>query len=243
MKNGSMLHKKFDNVEMRKLFSIPKKVAKSAKENNQGVIVGEVYMYIFRVMYLSYINRVITIKLQNQFKDDWKDKNIGFVISTENMVLDKVFDTKENLNELLLASGILHQKSELRKAQIVNSSQGMLPLMETKLAHWNTRIKSYFVIAQIHQTYIQLTLHQVVRISSPQENSATIIVKDEIIQTKDPNDSLYKRIWKHMTDCNQVNYCDLHMMKEDQSYNLDEYKSSEAIWEKMRLEISKIVST
>ncbi|KAG2199462.1 hypothetical protein INT47_011574 [Mucor saturninus] len=59
-------------------------------------------------------------------------------------------------------------------------------------------IKSYFVLAQLNEEYIQLTLNQVVQTVTDEEDAASIIIQDEIISIPSIYDSLCDHIWKHI---------------------------------------------
>lgn len=80
-------------------------------------------------------------------------------------------------------------------------------------------LKSYFIMTQLHQKHIQATLHQVVELSSPEENAASIIIQNEIIHIENVNDTLCKNLWNHIVLIGAISYCDSHIDKHGKSYN------------------------
>lgn len=98
-----------------------------------------------------------------------------------------------------------------------------------------------FVLTQLHENYIQMTLNQVVKISSPEENASIIVIRDEIIPIENINDALYKYIWRHIESRSQVDYYKLHS-KQDALYDfywLENYKNA---LEALQQHVSEIVS-
>lgn len=72
------------------------------------------------------------------------------------------------------------------------------------------KMKSCFVVAQIYPTtHVQLTLHQVVRLLSPQKPAATVIIQDKIVHIEDIYDTLCQKIWAIMLS-GHVEYCTTH---------------------------------
>ncbi|KAG2193498.1 hypothetical protein INT47_005023 [Mucor saturninus] len=166
--------------------------------------------------------------LDKQYGTGWRDKNIGFAVSIDKNILDRFFYSEENLNELFFASGFLQKNNNHRKAKVSTYAEEILPAIQEKLKSLKFEMKSYFVIAQTHPTYIQLTLHQVVKSSSNGEDAATIIIEDKVIQIEDVYDAMCKQIWKTLVPCGHINYCAIHKNNVNTSQDLgsaETYKS------------------
>ncbi|KAI7888041.1 uncharacterized protein EV154DRAFT_324303 [Mucor mucedo] len=178
----------------------------AGNEEDSIAIHQHVYVNCFLIAYLYSLNKFIEEKLDEDYGDEWKNKNIAFTVSVDKYLLDKVFGSKERLNELFYASGVLQKDNRLRKAQIFSYGEEILPAIQQRLTDLDFKMKSYFVVAQIHPKHIQLTLHQVVKLSSYEENTATIIIQDEIVQIEDVYDSLshcfgYKNVYQKLKLC------------------------------------------
>lgn len=181
---------------------------------------------------------MIEEKLNENYGREWKNNKIAFAVSVDKQLLDTVFCSKEKMNELLLASGILQKNVNKRKAQIFSYGEEILPAIQQKLTDLEFKMKSYFVVAQIHPKHIQLTLHQVVKLSSFEKNTATIIIQDEIIQIEDVFDALCKNIWITMLSGIHVNYCSIHENEGNETHGF-RYKDG---YQKLKLCIIEMVS-
>lgn len=102
---------------------------------------------------------------------------------------------------------------------------------------------SYFVVAHLHQTYIQVTLHQVVKTSSAEENTSAIIVKDEIIPIENVNDTLCKHVWDRSKSMGEGDYCTSHKDEENIFSDVYTLKNYCNFLERLKLHIFKTVST
>lgn len=73
-------------------------------------------------------------------------------------------------------------------------------------------LKSFFVLAQLHEDYIQLTLNQVVTESnSNEQNQESIIIHDKSIQIPNIYDSLCLNMWNNIVKDNSlIQLCDTH---------------------------------
>jgi hypothetical protein len=67
--------------------------------------------------------------------------------------MNNVIGSKENLQELLFESGRLQKADKCRKARIITQGEGILPETQQKLG-LNLALKSYFIVAQLHETYL-----------------------------------------------------------------------------------------
>lgn len=177
------------------------------------------YNRCFLIIYLGHLDELITGQLYERFGPNWKENKIGYVISIEKILLDNVIGSKEVQQELVIGSGILQESDKYRKVRIVTQGEGILPIIQQKTGS-NVGLRSYFVLAQIHKTYIHLTLNQVVKASTNKEHACSIIIQDEVIQIENVNDTLCKHIWINAKLNSVIDYCTSHKDKDDSSCNL-----------------------
>ncbi|KAI7890893.1 uncharacterized protein EV154DRAFT_234808 [Mucor mucedo] len=212
-------------------------------------------VHLVLLMYLRYINHFVAKKLNESFQCDWLDKNLGFVISAEKMLLDEVFGSKKYFEEIFSESGMLQDIDQCRKARIVTREEGILPIIQQSLA-LSFPLRSYSAIVQLHTEYIQITLHQVVKIREPSgdlkyvkvgdkkvllKNVSDIIVRDKIIPTQNANDSICINILNHIERYGVIDRCKSHKNGGDPSnilYLLKDYKSG---FKKLKQQIVDIV--
>lgn len=199
------------------------------------------YVFIIIIICFYCLNTLIKKELDSNFGNEWNDKNIGYAVSVNKNVLDNVLGSKQNLNELLYASGLVEKKNENRKAHIATYGEDILPALQYKLKYLEFKMKSYFVVAQVYSTHIQLTLHQVVRLSSSEQSATTIIIEDEIIQTEDVYDTLCKRVWNNMLHSGHVEYCTEHKDEKYASYDFGSLLNYNNIWYKLKSCLVKLV--
>lgn len=172
------------------------------------------YVSVFLMIYLGYLNDWILDTLLSLSKeeeqldtDDYthlnkNSDNIGYIVNVEKRLLDDVIGGKEELKDLMIASGMIQKNKKednLKNTLIVTQGEGLLPMMEKKFK-LDVPLKSCYVQAQLHQDYVQLTLYQVVKLESHEEKegAASIIVQDKIIPVENIYDSICKRIWSNI---------------------------------------------
>ncbi|KAI7891410.1 uncharacterized protein EV154DRAFT_223792 [Mucor mucedo] len=181
------------------------------------------YMYFFMITYLHCLNKQIEEKLESTVGSNWGANNIWYGVSIDKMLLDTVFGTIKKLEKSFFASGILGKDDELRKAKLCTRGEEVLPAIQHKYQHLEFRLKTHFVVAQISLKHIQLSLHQVVKLASPGEDPASIIIQDEIIHIDDVYDTLCKSIMKSLQINCQVDYCTTHKNGEDIQYDFQSF--------------------
>lgn len=235
-------YSKFKKSEMKEFFSKPKEQSKSATADTSYVILRHAkYAYLFLMMYLSYLNELVMNQLHQYIGNGWREKKIGYVISVEKVLLDDMIGSKKYLQELLAGSGMLEKDDKYRKVEIVTQGEGILPAIQRNLG-LDIALKSYFVVVQLHQTHIQIALHQVVQLSSREENASTIIVEDEMIHIDHVNDTLCKEILNHYRLNNGISYCTLHKDTKDDSCNLYSLPNYKNTFTKLKHHVFEIVS-
>lgn len=195
-------------TQMREFESI---LNKSSFENEPLVSTRQQkYIKQFILMYLLYINQIISSKLSTGLNFiATMDTKIGYIVSIEKMLLDRIIGTKAESKRLILTSG-LFQEDDLKKLKIITQGEGLLPVIQN---FWKLEfpIKTYFVLAQLHENYIQLTLNQVVTTSSS-EQEESIVLKDKIVTIQNIYDSLCIYVWIYITEHSQsIQLCEIHV--------------------------------
>lgn len=201
------------------------------------------YILLFKIMYLRYFNQLIEENLNANFKNDWVNKNIAYNVSIDKNVLDRVFGSKEDLNELFYASGILRKEDQHRKVLFSTYGEEIFPTIQQKLPDLKFKMKMYFVVAQIYSTHIHVALHQAVRLKSVEENGVSIVVQDKII----PIDNLYKALckilWTNISSDIVINYCEQHNNETNTLvYDFYSTQNHSQILKTLELSVLKIVS-
>lgn len=215
----------------------------------------KINIHLFLVMYLRYINDSVTKKLNKYYQSDWLDKNVGYILSVEKMLLDDVFDSKNYLQQILFESGMLQETNQSRKARIVTQGEGILPIIQESLA-LPMSLRSYSTVVQLYKDYIQITLHQVVKLTVPSgdlkyvkvkdekvllKNVSDITVRDEIIPIPNAYDDMCINILNHIESYGVINRCTLHRDKDyplDIPYSLEDYNPE---FKKLKQQIFEIV--
>lgn len=211
--------------------------SKSTSADEECVLLRQSkYIDLFLIIYLGYINELTRRQLNEKNGPDWGNDKIGYIISIEKSLLDNIIGFEETRKKLLIGSGIIQKTDERRKARIFTQGEGILPMIELKTGT-HPGLRSYFVVAQLHDTNIQLTLHHVVKTSSPEEEACSIIVKDKIIQHENVVDTLCKNVWNNVIRNESISYCTLHKHGKD-PFSLQTYK---LITAKLKKHISSIV--
>ncbi|KAG2199838.1 hypothetical protein INT47_009451 [Mucor saturninus] len=220
------------NIEMDDLFVSKDESCSSDSESFTTCHPG--YMYFFVITYLHCLNKQIEEKLENTVGSNWRANNIWYGVSIDKKLLDTVFGTIKKLEKLFFASGILEKDDELRKAKFCTRGEEILPAIQHKYQHLDFRLKSYFVVAQISSKHIQLSLHRVVKLASPGEGPASIIIQDEVIHIDDVYDTLCKSIMKSIQVNCRVDYCAMHKSEEDTPYDFQSFEIYSNIYRNLK---------
>ncbi|KAG2204162.1 hypothetical protein INT47_011645 [Mucor saturninus] len=174
------------------------------------------YIYFFMVTYLHCLNKRLSEKLENKLGRKWRGNYLWYGVSIDKNLLDTFFGSKNKLEKLFYAGGILQKDDTLRKVKICTGGEEILPAIQQKLFGLNFKLKSYFVVAQIFSKHIQLSLHQTVKTSSTGDDAASIIIQDEVLHIEDVYDTLCKNVMTSIRADNcQVECCAAHKNEED----------------------------
>lgn len=117
---------------------------------------------------------------------------------------------------MIYASGILQRDDSSKKLRIILKGERLLPIIQ-KYLKLEFKIKSFFMVAQLFKSHIQLTLNQVVTESSlDEEDQEAITIQDEIIPIPNVYDSLSSYMWNNIVEDNiLVQLCDTHRQHND----------------------------
>jgi hypothetical protein len=75
------------------------------------------------MMYLGFINKVVSSQLNESFGNDWMKKNIGYLIPIENMLLDDLDAPKEDIQQLLFVGSILRKQQNREKRALLHKGK------------------------------------------------------------------------------------------------------------------------
>ncbi|GAA5795003.1 hypothetical protein HPULCUR_000354 [Helicostylum pulchrum] len=190
------------------------------------------YIKTFLVMYFGYLNQLIQDQSVQNTEYENK-KSIRHVLLLEKRLLRSIIGTKKELKEILIASDLFQNEVKTKKLKIITHGEGILPALQRELG-LNLALKSYYVLSQLHTTYIQVTLYQVVQITETNEEEASaIIIQNETLPIESIYDSLCKYMWSHAElDNNLIQCCGLHQ-EGFSNLNLD------CVDEKVTIKLSK----
>lgn len=186
----------------------------------------------FLIIYFGYLKETIFDRLLSLMEERFKflhfqDNIIGYTIHAEKRFLDDVVGSKQELEEMVIAGGILGFKEyNPRRTLIFSQGEGLLPILQKKFK-LSLALKSYYLQAQLQEDYLQFTLYQVVVKETSTEEAAAIIIQDDIIQIENIYESVCKRIWKIIDFCGgqgkngellSIDFCDSHKKGNDASH-------------------------
>jgi hypothetical protein len=171
--------------------------------------------------YLSYIHDSLSRKLQPC--NALEENRTAYVLSIEKLLLDTCIGTKQDLRDMFLSSIKQHQPSQHKNdedliCQILLRGEHKLDSIQQKL-DLSLHLKSYYLQAQLHKDYIQLTLYQVIKTSFSKKNgTSTITIKDLIISIDDIFMAICDKMWAHIQSAGEgfVNFCDKHCAKQNE---------------------------
>jgi hypothetical protein len=144
-------------------------------------------------------------------RDEYTNKNIAYTVSIEKQLLATIFGDNNSKNEPLeiaRASGIIHESDKSRKLLIINRGEVLLPiLLQKKLVQASNiqlPLRSYYVQAEINDSYMQLNLYQVAELSTDKKEVASAITtKEKIIYFQNNmHDALCQNLWSHIQSVN-----------------------------------------
>ncbi|GAA5815490.1 hypothetical protein MFLAVUS_009002 [Mucor flavus] len=137
---------------------------------------------------------------------DHMDTKIGYAVSIEAMLLNNTTGTKDNLRDIIFASGLVPKDDNFKKLRIITQGERILPEFKKFTP------RSYFLLCQLHEYYVQLSLHQVVtNPTSEEKEQESSIVQDEMMSIPNIYDSLRASMWHNLVqDSSLIELCQIH---------------------------------
>ncbi|KAI8067283.1 hypothetical protein BDF21DRAFT_454676 [Thamnidium elegans] len=185
----------------------------SVERHNKDRMVSiqqQVYIEAFVLIYMIYINVIVSRKMP---KIAGGNENIktGYAFTIEKTLLQRLLITGDELRDMIYASNLVQENDCYKKLRITTQGEGLLPVIQQSLK-LPFPLKSFFVVAQLHKDYVQLTLNQVVTKSgSNHEDQETIVIQEEIIPIPNIYDALCFNMWSNITeDSSLIQLCDTH---------------------------------
>ncbi|KAI7881208.1 uncharacterized protein EV154DRAFT_523540 [Mucor mucedo] len=234
-----VISKLSDNTSMLHSFFAPSSIS-AAHHEKLTCIHQEKYIHLFYLMYMGYLNTLIDKKLQIAFGNNWKNANTGYIISLEKKMMHMTRGSKYDARNLVINSGVLPVLNNAQKPRLVVRGEGILSALQKKLK-LTLPVKSYFSIVQLNHTHIEVALHQVVDIETPERSASSIILEDRILSIENVIDSTCKNIWKHITLHDDINYCALNNAEANITCDVLSLQNYFYAIEKLKLYFSKIV--
>ncbi|KAI9263515.1 hypothetical protein EDC94DRAFT_606987 [Helicostylum pulchrum] len=168
-----------------------------------------IYIKTFVLLYMTYIKDVISSKLSG-IVDPNTSIQIGYAVTIEKLVLSRLFDTEEGLQDVIYASGLIQRNDNSKKLRVIRQEKQLLPLIQQSL-ELEFPLKSFFVVARFYESYVQLTQSQVVTEYSLDDDQEVIIIQDKIIHIPNIYDSLCLNMWNNIVEDNSlIQLCDTH---------------------------------
>ncbi|GAA5806599.1 hypothetical protein HPULCUR_012139 [Helicostylum pulchrum] len=208
-----------DGISIKKDLLFEMKALLNKELSNGEVLISTYkpkYINAFVLMYMIYIKEEILNKLPDHLISDHTDMKIGYAISIEAMLLNNTIGTKDILQDIIFASGLVPKDNDSKKLRITTQGERILPAIQKSLK-LELSLKSYFLVCQLHEDYVQLSLHQVVTTpSSEEEEQESIIVQDEILDIPNIYDSLCTSMWQNLVqDSSLIELCEMHITSDD----------------------------
>lgn len=168
------------------------------------------YIKVFVQIYMAYISKVVSSKLSSIGESN-VDMKIGYAVTIENILLQRLFVTEDNLRNIIYASRILSRDDSYKKLRIITRGERLLPVIQHR-PKLQFLIRSYFMLAQLHKDYVQLVLNQVV---TEEEDQEAIVIQDETIPIPNIYDSLFLNMWDSIIeDSSLIQLRDTHNKKD-----------------------------
>ncbi|GAA5807753.1 hypothetical protein MFLAVUS_001130 [Mucor flavus] len=164
------------------------------------------YIKNYVLEYLVYVKDAILSIISNA---DDKNVNIGYAVSIEKIMLENIIGTKKDLQEVMYASGLINKSDGSKKLVVITQGEVLIPVIKRHVK-LDFPLNTYFVLAQLHEDYIQLTLNRVVTNCSVEEKES-VVMQEEIIPIKNIYKSLCINMWENIVEeSSLIQLCDEH---------------------------------
>ncbi|GAA5805126.1 hypothetical protein HPULCUR_010639 [Helicostylum pulchrum] len=128
----------------------------------------------------------------------------------DSMLLKRLFGTEDNLRDIVYASNLVQKDDGSKKLRVTTHGEGLFPAIQQSF-NLHFPLKSFFVVAQLYEDHVQLTLNQVVTESGLEnEYQEAIIIQEEMIPIPNIYKSLCFNMWNIIEESSLVQLCDIH---------------------------------
>jgi hypothetical protein len=178
----------------------------------------KVYIKAFVEIYLLYLSVIISTKTLTIAGYN-ENMIIGYAVTIEKILLQRLYVTENDIRDMVYVTDMIKKDDSNKKLRIAVREEMLFPVIQQSFS-LKFPVKSFFVIAQLYEDYVQLTLNQVVTESNnlDDEYQESIILQDEIIPIRNIYDDFCFYMWNNITkDKSLIQLCDIH-----KGYNSDE---------------------
>ncbi|KAI9359865.1 hypothetical protein BD770DRAFT_471686 [Pilaira anomala] len=187
--------------------------------NNHDSIIKEVkvstqqtkYIKAFLLMYIVYLKEIISTSMIGESKFGAANLKIGYAVYIEKRLLDNIVGTKEELKSLIFESGLIQKDDKSKRLNVITQGE-MILLAIQKYLRAEFPLKTYFLVTQVYENYIQLTLNQVITGSTGEsKEQETIVIQDEILSIQNIYSSLSLNLWNSIIQNHSfIQFCPKH---------------------------------
>ncbi|KAI9247394.1 hypothetical protein EDC94DRAFT_653046 [Helicostylum pulchrum] len=144
---------------------------------------------------MIYKNAIISRKLPTVTISHANIK-IGCAITIGNMLLKRLFGTEDDLRDVIYDSNLVQKDDGYKKLRIATHGEGLF--------------HAFFVVAQLYENHVQLTLNQIVtQPDLDNEDQEAVIIQEEMIPIPNIYDTLCCNMWNNITeDSSLIQLCD-----------------------------------
>ncbi|GAA5801998.1 hypothetical protein HPULCUR_007458 [Helicostylum pulchrum] len=156
----------------------------------------------------------------NYFVPDTRLRALGSFFNFSDVttlnIKNLLFGTEDDLRDKIYASNLVQKGDSSKKLRIAIQGEGLFPVIQQSF-NLQFPVKSFFVVTQLYEDYVQLTLNQVVTESDLEnEYQKAIIIQEEIIPIPNIYDTLCFNMWSNIIeDGSLIQLCDKHKGYDD----------------------------
>ncbi|GAA5807513.1 hypothetical protein MFLAVUS_000876 [Mucor flavus] len=149
--------------------------------------------------------------IENILKFESRDKDL--MVSTQQQ---RLFGTEDSLRDVVYASNLVRKDDGSKKLRIAIRGEELFPVIQQSF-NLQFPLKTFFVVTQLCEDYVQLTLNQVVTESGLENKyQEAIIIRDETIPILNIYDTLGFNMWRNITENSSlIQLCDTHKGHDD----------------------------
>lgn len=199
------------------------------------------HIRVFLMMMLCYLKELALSQLKANFGEEFLDsQGIAYRINMEKNFKTVILgdDYRSGMKEVAMASGMIRESDNSRRLILCNRGEDLLSILLLKKVISCTGIylplRSYYLQVEIRDSYMNLNLYQVVKLSSDKdkENVESVIsIKEEAIFYESKQKDLCQNIWNHVQsvegyiiNSQQCSNNYRHVMQPEHSFTLKDYQ-------------------